>query len=141
MSIPGIPCIYYGDEIGMPGANDPDNRRMMYFSDWTEAEKQCFDNAQSWIKLRREHLPLIYGDTRILSADQNSMVMVRTYLDEAVIVAFNKSTENKDIEINLNERFANFNWKLGIGHELDQNGTKLVLTLHPQSAGAIIGNK
>ena len=28
----GAPLIYYGDEIGLPGAGDPDNRRMMQFS-------------------------------------------------------------------------------------------------------------
>ncbi len=29
--IPGVPLLYYGDEFGMPGAGDPDNRRMMRF--------------------------------------------------------------------------------------------------------------
>ena len=31
MSVPGIPCVYYGDEIADVGGNDPDNRRMMRF--------------------------------------------------------------------------------------------------------------
>jgi glycosidase len=35
MSLPGIPMIYYGDEIGMPGAGDPDNRRFMQWSGYT----------------------------------------------------------------------------------------------------------
>ena len=36
MSSPGIPCIYYGDEIADVGGNDPDNRRMMRFDGWNE---------------------------------------------------------------------------------------------------------
>ena len=33
MSVPGIPCVYYGDEIADVGGNDLDNRRMMRFHD------------------------------------------------------------------------------------------------------------
>ncbi|MCK7525308.1 MAG: alpha-amylase family glycosyl hydrolase [Ignavibacteriales bacterium] len=36
LTIPGVPIIYYGDEIGMTGAADPDNRRMMRFGNQLE---------------------------------------------------------------------------------------------------------
>ena len=38
-TLPGVPIIYYGDEIGMPGAGDPDNRRMMRFDGLTYWQK------------------------------------------------------------------------------------------------------
>ncbi len=45
MTIPGIPVIYFGDEIGDPGGNDPDNRRVFRFDNLKEEEidvkKQC----------------------------------------------------------------------------------------------------
>ncbi|GGE72431.1 alpha-glycosidase [Priestia taiwanensis] len=51
-SYPGSPCIYYGDEIGMLGDNDPDNRRCMV---WDEARqnKEIYTHIQTLIKLRK----------------------------------------------------------------------------------------
>ena len=47
LTIPGVPIIYYGDEIGMTGAADPDNRRMMRFGNQlNEYEKQTLKRCE-----------------------------------------------------------------------------------------------
>jgi len=101
MSVPGIPCIYYGDEIGMPGANDPDNRRMMYFDNWSAGEKSTFDNARSWINFRRNSMAMMYGETQILKSSGNSLVILRRYFDEVAINIFYKGNDPATIEIEL----------------------------------------
>ena len=57
LTIPGVPCIYQGDEYGVPGANDPDNRRMMQFDNYSVREQQHLDKVKKLIKLRRSSLP------------------------------------------------------------------------------------
>src|ERR1035438_10863023 len=70
-SIPGIPIIDYGDEIGMTGAGDPDNRRMMRFgSDLTPWEKNTLIQVRKIINLRKDHPALRYGDFLTLKADR-----------------------------------------------------------------------
>jgi cyclomaltodextrinase len=46
-AIPGPPTLYYGDEIGMTGAGDPDNRRPMQWDGWTEDQKATKDIVES----------------------------------------------------------------------------------------------
>lgn len=90
MTTPGIPCIYYGDEIGMPGANDPDNRRMMHFGDWNNEQQQLHDLTAKLVKLRRSNMALTYGDTFILRNDASSIIYVRSYLGKNVVVVLHK---------------------------------------------------
>ncbi len=101
LTIPGIPTIYYGDEIGMPGANDPDNRRMMKFGELNKYEEQTLNTVTKWIHMRRELLPLQYGTFKPLLADKDIYVFARQYAETTVVVAFNKSKEVKNITVKL----------------------------------------
>lgn len=95
-SLPGIPCLYYGDEIGLPGANDPDNRRMMRFAeDWDEDEKTLFKQVQKLNQLRAEHLPLIYGSTQAREVAPQLILVQRRYLGQELWVLFNLSKQSQ----------------------------------------------
>ncbi len=100
MAIPGIPCIYYGDEIGLPGANDPDNRRMMQFENWNESQHALHEHTQNLINLRRENMALLYGELIILRADAEALVFMRRYLDQTVICAFGKHGTAVNVDLN-----------------------------------------
>src|SRR5207302_856836 len=83
MSIDGAPMIYYGDEIGMTGAGDPDNRRDMRFGDQLSAdEKRVFENFKKLGAIRRAHSALRYGSRRTLAADHDLYAFVRAHLNE-----------------------------------------------------------
>lgn len=88
-AVPGIPCLYYGDEIGLPGANDPDNRRMMYFENWDEDEQKLYAQIQAINHLRATQLPLIYGAPSVEILNEKALLIRREYLGEEIVVLFN----------------------------------------------------
>ncbi|GEM_PF-2181403 len=89
---PGIPLIYYGDEFGMPGSNDPDNRRMMLFgNDLNEQQKTTLGFVQSVVNIRRAHKALSRGKKEIfkeIEGSDNSTECFKMTLDgsESIIV-------------------------------------------------------
>jgi cyclomaltodextrinase / maltogenic alpha-amylase / neopullulanase len=91
MSTPGIPCIYYGDEIADAGGNDPDNRRMMRFAGWNEAEKTMWNWTRDWITLRTSRMSLMYGQTNYRTPSEGVLEIKRSYLDETTLVFINTS--------------------------------------------------
>ncbi len=102
LTIPGVPVIYYGDEIGMTGASDPDNRRMMRFDDdLNENEKQTFKDVSKIIHIRKNHPALRYGDFLTLQADKNIYAYVRSDMNERILVVINKSEMEQNVDLTL----------------------------------------
>ncbi|HRY98206.1 MAG TPA: alpha-amylase family glycosyl hydrolase [Bacteroidales bacterium] len=98
-TVPGLPVIFYGDEIGMPGGNDPDNRRMMRFEGLSPQElevKQCVSDLAG---LRSHSLALLYGDMELVYLDQDLYVYRRTYFNESMIILLNRSESPRELNI------------------------------------------
>lgn len=101
-TIPGVPCIYYGDEFGQPGANDPDNRRWMQFGDELSPDEQAVLSCTKRLAaLHNSSMPLLYGDYRLLHVDKDVMAWFRSYMGETVVTVLNKGTESRTLEIAL----------------------------------------
>jgi cyclomaltodextrinase / maltogenic alpha-amylase / neopullulanase len=102
LTIPGVPVIYYGDEIGMTGAADPDNRRMMRFdNELNELEKQTFKDVSKLIHSRKNHSALRHGDFLTLQTDKNIYAYVRSDMNERILVILNKSEMEQIAELTL----------------------------------------
>jgi len=102
LSIPGVPTIYYGDEIGMTGAADPDNRRMMRFGDQlNNNEKENLTEVRKLIHLRDDHPALRYGDYYSLKADTNVFAYLRSDMNERVLVVLNKNPLAQSVNLEL----------------------------------------
>lgn len=99
MTIPGIPVIYYGDEYGMPGGNDPDNRRQMKFGGLNANEETVRQTVRKLAVLRSASMPLLYGGLKFLYADDQVLVYCRYYLDKSAVVFMNKSAGERNITI------------------------------------------
>ena len=97
-TVPGIPVTYYGDEFGLPGANDPDNRRWMKFDDYTSLEAQTLDHYTRLSKLRANHLALQYGALRFQHISEELLIHERTYFNESIWVFFNSSEKPISVE-------------------------------------------
>ena len=106
MTIPGIPIIYYGDEIGIPGANDPDNRRMMYFAGWNTHEQEVYTTVQKLTRLRSSHMALLYGEfieLPIINGKATDYAYVRNYFGDRVVTVFHKGDSAMELRIELPE--------------------------------------
>lgn len=102
LSIPGIPVIYYGDEIGLSGAADPDNRRPMKFGEELNADqKHMLQEVKKIIHLRRDHSALLYGDFLTLHADEKIYAYLRSDAHERILIVLNKSHEPVQLHLKI----------------------------------------
>jgi len=141
MTIPGIPVIYYGDEFGMPGAGDPDNRRMMRFDSLTQIEKRMKETAQKVIHLRKNSMPLIYGDFVTLEVSDKTYIYIRSYFDQVAVVIFNKDRSSRKIDFILPDRFKESLLTNNFGNTFTFEKGKITLTLKGNSFEILTNKK
>jgi glycosidase len=113
LTLRGIPEIYYGDEVGMPGGGDPDNRRDFpggWIGDANDAftpsgrtprQQEIFSYVQSLLRIRREHAALRGGQLWHLASDESSYVFARESDEERLVVAFNNADQSRELRIAL----------------------------------------
>ena len=109
----GIPMVYYGDEIGMKGGDDPDNRRDFpggWQSDATNAfepagrtpeQQSLIEHLQKLGRIRKELESLRRGAMVELLAETDQYAFARTTAQASVLVVFNRSAENADLHFSL----------------------------------------
>jgi alpha-glucosidase len=90
----GVPCIYYGNEIGLGGQDGLEARNcMVWDAAWWDAELRSF--YQTLIRLRRTSKALIEGGFQLLAVEANSLAYLRDAEAEQVIVVGNRGPETR----------------------------------------------
>lgn len=95
---PGAPNIYYGDEIGIDGKHDPDNRKSF---PWEESkwDKDLLNYAKQLIRLRKKHPALRRGDFKRLWSANGVYAFSRSLDGHTYIIALNASESPQQAEV------------------------------------------
>ena len=113
MTFPGAPSIYYGDEVGMAGGHDPDNRRAFRWDRPESWDTDLLRDFQRMVALRNERPALRRGSFSFLHAEGDASAYLRQLGDESVVVALNPGRHAARIDISLDSR-------MGEGTRLDE---------------------
>ncbi len=144
-TLPGAPIIYYGDEIGLPGASDPDNRRPFPVDvQLNEHARWLREQVQQLGQLRQTYSALRRGSRRSILAEDSTLGFLRESDDaDSVLILLNGSTQARKISLDLqqcgklkdaNGLIDHFGTSVGIH---DQN---LSLVLPPLSFAIVTGS-
>lgn len=89
----GAPMIYYGDEVGMWGSDDPNNRKPMLWADLEPIDNDHLAFYTEAIALRNDHPALRHGDVRIIETrdDPSVLIFERVLETERMLIVLNAS--------------------------------------------------
>ncbi len=139
LTFPGAPCIYYGDEVGVAGRHDPDNRRTFPWDEsrWDEELRRAF---QSLIALRHEHPALRSTGYRRLwppAYDNGPMlyVFLREEGDDRVLVAVNAGREKETASLSAPDLHAGSLTMIWGDGEADRGENTVRLSVPARTAG------
>lgn len=107
MTWPGAPTVYYGDEAGLVGWTDPDNRRTY---PWGKEDKDLIEFHKEAIYLRKENPVLRHGSLHHLYGEYGVIAYGRFDREDKFLIVLNNSEDSKPVSIPV--------WEIG----MDLNG-------------------
>ena len=96
MTLQGAPTIYYGDEVGVCGWTDPDNRRSF---PWGKEDWNILEFHKYAIGLHKRHKSLRYGSLIPILGEKDLIAYIRAVKDEQILVVI--YTGNEEIEVDI----------------------------------------
>ncbi|HEY3312100.1 MAG TPA: alpha-amylase family glycosyl hydrolase [Anaerolineales bacterium] len=143
-TLPGAPTIYYGDEVGVTGNDDPDDRRTYPWADLGGSPDQTmFTHYQTLARIRKQVTALTAGDLRMLLADDSAGTVAygRKTTSQAALVVINRSPDAHTVSIPVAGYLPDgltFNSLYGVANTGPVSATvvngALSVDLNPQSA-------
>ncbi|WP_042347163.1 alpha-amylase family glycosyl hydrolase [Bacillus massiliigorillae] len=88
MTLPGVPCVYYGDEVGMEGYEDPFNRRCY---PWGNEDKELLNWYKKLGCIRKKLSVFKEGSYKTIYAEEKVFIFQRVTEKEKVVVGVNRS--------------------------------------------------
>ena len=92
----GAPTIYYGDEAGVCGFTDPDNRRTY---PWGREDHELIAFHKEAIRIHKEHLALRTGSLKILGGEENVLSYARFKGNDRIIIVINNRSERTEVKV------------------------------------------
>ncbi|MCP3161904.1 alpha-amylase family glycosyl hydrolase [Myxococcus qinghaiensis] len=140
---PGVPLVYYGDEVGLPGAGDPDNRRLMRFgSTLTPLEAELLTVVQKLGQARLAHPALQTGARHTLRIERDLYVFQRSLPDgQGAIIAINRSDVERPLVVEpLGSLAASSATYADVfsGRTLQLAGTETTMVIPPRSVAVYV---
>lgn len=102
----GVPYIYYGDEVGISGEDDPDNRKCMIW-DKDKQNQELLTLNKKLIAIRKENKCLVYGDFDTIYCKDEVFAFVRKDGEQKILVIFNNNDKNYLFSYNNDESGKN----------------------------------
>ena len=101
-TFPGIAGIYYGDEIGLGGADDPFNREPFPWESEDKWNKDLLNFTSELMNIKTSQPILRYGNFEMVTYDDNYVIFRRVLNDESLLCIVNRDLKNKDIDLSTN---------------------------------------
>ncbi len=108
MTWPGAPTVYYGDEAGVCGFTDPDNRRTY---PWGEEDKELLQFHRDMIRIHKTYEAFRTGSVKFLNGENNLLCFARFNRKEQFVILLNNDEVARTIEMNV--------WEAGVPRECE----------------------